>query len=135
MGVGGTYGHGKNAKKFGGGRQNGRGGQNKKSVSVRGVQLARWGGAPKVVVSRKSYYLCYMKIKFKEISPSMQGLKVEGGRLVNDMGGGQANVGVMGITRAAELRKQMKMAQKEAMMTRAYVNAERISQSFETGEM
>jgi hypothetical protein len=65
----------------------------------------------------------------------MQGLKVEGGRLVNRMDDGQPNVGVMGITRAAEMRKQIKQANKEAMMTRAYVNAERISESFENGGM
>lgn len=59
----------------------------------------------------------------------MQGLKVEGGRLVNRMDDGQPNVGVMGITRAAEMRKQIKQANKEAMMTRAYVNAERIEKS------
>ena len=60
-----------------------------------------------------------MKIKFNEISPSMQGLKVEGGRLVNRMGDGQANVGGMGITAAAEMRKAVKQSKKEAMMTRA----------------
>lgn len=67
-----------------------------------------------------------MKIKFNEISPSMQGLSVEGGRLVNRMSDGQANVGVMGITAAAQMRKAIKRSEKEAMMTRAYVNAERL---------
>lgn len=65
----------------------------------------------------------------------MQGLKVEGGRLVNRMDDGQPNVGVMGITVAAEMRKQIKQSKKEAMMTRAYVNAERISESFENSGM
>ena len=75
-----------------------------------------------------------MKIKFNEISPSMQGLKVEGGRLVNRMADGQANVGVMGITAAAEMRKAVKQAKKEAMMTRAYVAAEKLTEKLEGPE-
>jgi hypothetical protein len=75
-----------------------------------------------------------MKLKFKELSPSIQGLKVEGGRLVNRMADGQPNVGVMGLTKMAMLRKELKTASKEAMMTRAYVNAERISDALK-GEM
>jgi hypothetical protein len=72
-----------------------------------------------------------IKIKFNENSPSVSGLRVVNGRLVNDMGNGQPNVGVMGITRMAELRKEIKDAKKEAIMTRAFVRAEQISQAFE----
>lgn len=74
----------------------------------------------------KIHNFAIMKIKFNEISPSMQGLSVEGGRLVNRMSDGQANVGVMGITAAAQMRKAIKRSEKEAMMTRAYVNAEQL---------
>lgn len=75
-----------------------------------------------------------MKIKFNEISPSMQGLKVEGGRLVNRMADGQANVGRMGITVAAEMRKELKQAKKQMMMTNAYVAAERLTERLEGPE-
>jgi len=72
-----------------------------------------------------------MKLKFKELSPSMQGLQVENGRLINRMPDGQANVGVMGITAAAQMRKAVKRSEKEAMITRAYVAAEQLKDKLE----
>lgn len=76
-----------------------------------------------------------MKLKFKELSPSMQGLQVEKGKLINRMADGQPNVGVMGITAAAQMRKAIKRSEKEAMMTRAYVAAEQITDKLEGYEM
>ncbi len=76
-----------------------------------------------------------MKLKFKELSPSMQGLQVENGRLINRKPDGQANVGVMGITVAAQMRKDIKRYEKEAMMTRAYVAAEQLTDKLEGYEM
>ena len=104
------------------------------SVSVRGVVACRLGESRHYGYLVKILNFAIMKIKFNEISPSMQGLKVEGGRLVNRMGDGQANVGVMGITAAAEMRKAVKQSKKEAMMTRAYVAAERLTERLEGPE-
>jgi len=104
------------------------------SLSVRGVVACRLGESPHYGYLVKILNFAIMKIKFNEISPSMQGLKVEGGRLVNRMGDGQANVGVMGITAAAEMRKAVKQSKKEAMMTRAYVAAERLTERLEGPE-
>lgn len=107
---------------------------NLRSVSAGGL-VAYFG-----VESRHYGYLikilnfAIMKIKFNEISPSMQGLKVEGGRLVNRMADGQANVGRMGITVAAEMRKELKQAKKQMMMTNAYVAAERLTERLEGPE-